>query len=227
MAPDAVFKKPTSIIIFGNDRPLLNWVAYALATINDPGFIWTEVQARGQLAEETDPTSRKVIPPERSIVRRPSELALSNSVAHVAVSTVIRGDEPPENIRRLLEFLRLPAPTQQVLSSPRPDHGPRVVVLSNSHRIASLYPSIPDVATTIRTILESDSTIIMTFADAPTEGRAVFDTVLHVEGSVRDGWRNATVKVERGPKDAGFEDGTELRLADFPPIAKILARDLG
>jgi hypothetical protein len=225
MSADGVFPKPTSVLIFGNDRPLLNWVAYALATINDPEFVWTDVRSPDQVPSATDPMSRHKIPPERMYARRPMELTLNDSAANVAVSAVVRSDETPENVQRLLDFLRLPSPTQHVLSTPRRNR-PLVAVLSNSQRLAALYPSVENVSFTLRSILATDATVIMTFADTPTEGKRAFDAVVLVDGSLREGWRTATLTVEKGPSEGGLPTGLAVRLGEFAPVASILSREI-
>ena len=225
MTPDGIFRKPTSVIIFGDDRPLLNWVAYALAFINDPEFIWTDVRSLGQTPAPIDPMARNKIPPERFFVRRPSELTLNDEAANVAISAVIRSDETPENVRRLLDFLRLPTPTQHVLSTPRRDQR-LVVILSNSQRLAALYPSVENVSDTVRSILATDVNLIMTFADTPTEGRRAFDSIVHIQGTMHDGWQNAIMTVEKGPSDGALPTGFRVRLGEFAPVASVLAREL-
>lgn len=227
MTPEGVFDRPTSVIVFGSDRPLLDWVAFVLASSNDPEFVWTDVRFPGQDPGKEDPMTRAVIPPERLTVRRPSELTLNDQSANVAVSAVIRSDEPPEDLRRLVDFLRLPTPTQQVLSGPRSSRRRSVVVLSNAHRLAALYPGAETVARTVRTILESDTVLVMTFADAPSDARFGFETILHVDGSLRDGWRRATLRVERAASDGPFRAGTQAPLGELPPFASVLARELG
>jgi len=226
MPPEEAFRRPTSVLIVGNDRALLNWVAYAVAVFHDPGFLWTDVRYPGQEVDADDPMARKVIPPAQMVVRHPDELRPSDASANVAVSAVVRADEPPENLRRLLDFLRLPQPTQQALSYSRPGGRLPVVVLSNSHRLAAFYPA-DAVTSTVRTILESGAILVMTFADSPPRGRVAFDTLLNVHGSVEDGWRRAKVKVEAAPAEGPFRTGTEPSLGELLPFAEILSRALG
>ena len=226
VSDDIVFSKPTSLFICGDDRSLLNWVAYAIASANDPAFSWTDLRHTDQCPDGDDPLSRNVIPPGQVRVLRPEQLAMSDARANVAVSAVVRADEPPENMQRLLDFLRLPEPTQEVLAGPRGKSALRVAVLSNSHRLAALYPGVTDVQSTVRTIVASDAILVMTFADAPPGARAAFEIVLFVDGSVRGGWRSATVRVEKGPSDGPFAAGRQFSLGEMPSLGTILARSL-
>jgi hypothetical protein len=227
LSSDPIFRGPTSTIVWGDDRSLLNWVAYALASATDPEFVWTDVRFPDQVLPTTDPLSRNLIPKERLTVVGPRELQPNDSAANVAVSAVIRSDEPPDNVQRVLDFLRLPATTQRTLEQPRPAGQPRVAVLSNGQRIVAFYPTPEVIDPTIRAIVGADIILIMTLADAGPSGRFRFANVLHIEGSVREGWRNAQVDVEQWIPEGPLKAGTKLRLADLSPVSEVLARELG
>jgi hypothetical protein len=168
-----------------------------------------------------------LVPTERLIVVRTQDLAPDDAAANMAVTAVIRPDEAPDNLQRVIDFLRLPATTQRVLAQPREEGKPRVAVLSNGHRIVALYPTPDAVDPTIRAIVGADTILIMTFADAGPDGRFSFENVLHLEGSIRDGWRSASLTVEQWAPGGPFEAGTKYRLVDLTPLADVLARQLG
>jgi hypothetical protein len=224
--PDRIFNRPTSVIVCGSNRPLLNWVAYALASITDPGFIWTDVRLQGEVLADADPLSRNLIPPDRMNVVHPKELALHRGGAKAVAESVIRADEPTDTVRRLADFLRLPLHTQRLLSAGPSQGQPMVLVLSNGHRLVAFYPT-DAVGPTVRAIVESGATLIMTFADAPPEGRLVFETVLHLEGNDTRGWRQASLTAEKGPADGPLRSGSAYRLGEFDPVTDILASGLG
>lgn len=222
----ALIAGPASILIIGNDRPLLNWIAYALASVLDPEFRWTDVRMQGEVLAESDPLSREVISADRLSLVRASELAPDHSRANMAVSAVIRGDETPENLRRLLDFLRLPERSQQALSRAVPADRPRVLVMSNAHRLVGYYP-VRIVGPLLRAIVASGVIVIMTFADAPTEGRFAFDVVLHLQVHPSGKWRQARLRVEKGLPEGPFRMGSEYGLGDFSRVASVLAERLG
>lgn len=197
-----------------------------MAVATDPGFMWVDVGAKGEVKAESDPLKRGVIPAERLATVRAAELAPDHSRANVGVSAVIREDEPPESLQLLLDFLRLPPRTQSTLSKVAVHARPRVFVLSNSHRLSSLYP-VETVAPLLRAILATGVTVIMTFADAPNAGRLAFDVVLHVEGWDLASWRETVVRIEKGPTAGPLTAGTETRLGELSPVAKVLAERLG
>lgn len=222
-----IFEGPTSVIICGSDRPLLNWVAYALAVASDAEFHWTDVRLEGEVLAPEDLLSRNVIPTEQLSTVRPPDLAPDDTTANVAVSAVIRSDEPPDEVRRLVEFLRLPAQTQSVLSRVAGGESPRVVVLSNGHRLVAIYPNIEVVRPTLRAIVASGVVLIMTFADAAPQGRFAFDTVIHVDSSARQDWRRATARVEKGASTGFLRAGAEYRLGEASPWREVLSKHLG
>lgn len=221
-----LFAGPTAVILIGSDRPLLNWVAYALAAVTDPGFFWVDVRTQGEVLSDSDPLVRKVIPPDRLTLVRSSELAPNNSKANLAVSAVVRDSETPANLQLLLDFLRLPERTQAVLSGTAPGGRPRVAVLSNAHRLGPLYPA-GTVGPFLRAIRAAGVTAIMTFADAPNDGRLAFDVILHLEGHDPKNWKQAKLAVEKGLSNGPLRTGREYRLGDLDAVAALLTERLG
>jgi len=206
---------------------MLNWTAYAIAQQTDPRFRWVDVREPGQEPKPTDVLSRQVVPSDRLSTRATSELIPNEAEARIEVTSVIRSDEPPRNVKRLLEFLRLPAATQQMLESTPPSEEPHVVVLSNGHRVVAHYPSAEAVEPTIRAICESGITFLMTFADDPPRGRFAFDNVIRVDGRFSEGWRGATLTVEKWSRGEALRPGSVVRLGELRPLASVLSAELG
>jgi hypothetical protein len=220
-----LFKGPVSVILIGDDRPLLNWVAYALASLQDPDFLWIDIRAKGEVLNASDPLARDAIPSDRLKLANASDFSPDHAMANIAVSGVIRDDELPENVQILLDFLRLPQRTQAVLSATGPGTRPRTYVLSNAHRLGSLYP-VEIVGPLLRAIRETGTITIMTFADAPNDGRFAFDLVVHLTGHDAENWKQATLRVEKGLPDGPFQTGSEYRLCDLDFLSHVFARHL-
>jgi hypothetical protein len=218
----ALFKGPVSVILIGDDRPLLNWVAYALASFQDPDFVWVDLRSTGEVLSDLDPLARNVIPSDRLQLAHASDLVPDHVTANIAVSGVIRDDELPENVQVLLDFLRLPRRTQEALSAAGPVPRLKTYVLSNAHRLGSLYP-VRIVGPLLRAIKETGTTTIMTFADAPNDGRFAFDLVIHLTGHGAENWRQATLRVEKGLPDRPLQTGSESRLGDLQLLADVIA----
>jgi len=224
--PEPLFSKSTSVILIGDDRPFLNWVAFALASATDPGFLWVDARPSGEVLSERDPINQNVIAASRFAAVRPSALAPDHARANIAVSAVVRDDEPPESLQLLMDFLRLPERTQARLSEIVATGPPRVVVLSNAHRLIGYY-TVESVGPLMKAILSTGIVVLMTYADAPTDGRFGFTIVLHLEGRDPNAWRQASLRVEKGLATGIFRQGATHRLSEIEPIAKVLSQHLG
>lgn len=215
------FDRPTSVFISGGNRSLLNWVALAFAAESNPEFVWTDVRLHGESLAASDPLAQGRVPDARLSVVFAEELVRNDEAAKIALGGVVRADEPPENVMRLVDFLRLPTHTQRQISKLPKEGPPMVFVLSNSHRMAALYPP-GTVRPVVRAIVAAGVILIQTFADASPEGRFDYDTVLHIEGDDNGSWKTATIRVEQAPPSSRLTAGSVQRLSDFPPISTVL-----
>lgn len=221
---DLPFDRPTSMVMYGSSRPLLNWVAYALASAADPGFVWTDVRLEGEVLTDVDPLSRNLIPPDRMNVVSPAGLIPNDAVANMAIAGVIREEESDVALGRLLDFLRLPPGAQRLLARGSSGNRPKVLVLSNAHRLVAVWPARA-LAPALGAIVGAGGSLFMTFADAPPGSHDAFEIRLHLEGGNSKSWRQTTLRVEKGPSAGPFRPGSEHRLGEFDPVAAVLARD--
>jgi len=222
---DRIFSRPTSVILCGSNRPLLNWVVYALASATDPKFIWTDVRLGDEVLADVDPLARNLVPPDRLAVVYPSVLVPNDAAANMAIAGVVRDNQPSDGIRRLLDFIRLPLPTQRLLSGVLSRDRPIVLVLSDAHHLVTFYPT-EVVAPVIQAVVEAGAILFVTFAGAPPESRQAFETILHVEGNDPKAWRRTTLRVEKGPLAGPLRTGSDHLLGELDPVAAVLARDL-
>ncbi|MGA8091852.1 MAG: hypothetical protein WB984_05090 [Thermoplasmata archaeon] len=222
---EGMFRHPTSVLLFGESRPLLSWVAYAFASAENPMFLWTDVRLAGQPNSPEGPLARNLVPEDRLHVLETHDLLRNDEISNKAIANVIRGDEAPDNVQLLIEFLRLPPRLQELLSSAKAANRPATLVLSNAHRMAAHYPAAT-VGPVIRAIVATDTILFMTFADVPGTGQNAFETVLRLEGRDPREWRQAALVTEKGPSDGPFRTGSMHRLSELEPIATVLARDL-
>jgi hypothetical protein len=216
-------RSPTSVFIFGNDRPLLKWVALALFAPFSSRVYWTDIRLEGETLEPLDPFALHAVPRDRLVVVHPRGLQPEDSDARrveAAAAAMFREDEPPDSIRRIAEFLRLPTHTQERISSTIYGMEPSVIVAANAHRLAALY-SPDSIGPMISTILGAGTCLVILWADAATSLREVFDVVLKVEGSGPSDWPQATLSCEKG-----IASGKPVRLFDLPPIARVLKERL-
>jgi hypothetical protein len=223
MPLESLLDRPTSAVLYGSDRPLLNWVAYALASADDPGFHWTDVRLAGEVLAETDPLSLGVIPPDRLNIRYPHELLPNDADANMAIAGVVRGDDTSDAMRRLMDFIRLPVDAQRLLAQGPAGGRPRVFVLSNGHRLVSSYPP-NTLASVLGAIVGAGAAMFMTFADSPPASHVAFQSALYLHGHDPKAWKQATLKVERGPSSGPLQAGREYRLDELEVVASVLAR---
>lgn len=208
-----LFVRPTSVFVSGTSRGFLNWVAYALALNSGPFFRWTDVRLRGELFEPNDLLARSLIPSDQLSFRYPEELRPGAGPEAASGS--------PRDSAEMAALLRLPQSTRETVATLPSMGRPVPLVLSNAHRIVALYPA-PGIGPIVRAIVAAGAILIVTFADAPPDGRRAFETVLHLRGREVSEWTAARLAVEQAPDDGSFRAGTELRLSEVPAIADVL-----
>jgi len=227
--PDKVasplFRQPTSVFLAGASRPLLNWVAFALASGTSGGFLWTDVRLGGEVLDPLDPLARGLIPPDRFNSVDAEELKRDDFAGNLAVGGLVRSDEASDFARKFADFLRLPPHTRGLISKLPREGSPAVLVLSNAHRLVALYPT-ETVGPVIRSIVAAGASLLLTFADAPPDGRQAFDQVFHLEGNGPAMWRDAVLRIEKGSSSGPLRNGAVVPLKTLPEVASVLGRSL-
>ena len=214
-------QRPTSVFLHGSNRALLNWVMYALLDRSDPNFRWTDVHLRGRATGPTRPSRAPRHP------RESAEPCRTRRVSNAARTPPLRyrrwfiRRSLAESIRRALAFLRLPSHTQDLISRTSPGGSPAQVGMSNGHRLLAAFPAAT-VQPTIRAILDSGVTFVMTWADAVPSTSKAFDFVLGVEGAGPADWNNAVLNCGIGNSVGPVRAGKRLRLGELGPIANVL-----
>jgi len=211
---------PTSVLLHGSSRPLLNWVMYAVLDRSNPNFRWTDVRLREERLDPLDPLARHVLPEGQLSIIEPAMLQRSPDPGR-AVSTMIHSDEPAGSLQRVMEFLRLPAHTQELISQASPTKRPAQFGLSNCHRLAAIFP-VNSIQPTLRAILSSGVSLVMTWADALPASAQLFDFVVGVEGSDPAAWKEAVLNCELGRSEGPVRVGSKLRLGELRSVADVL-----
>jgi len=213
-------ERPTSVFLHGSNRALLNWVMYALLDRSNPDFRWTDVRLREEPLDPLDPLARHVIPESQLSLVEPDELQRS-PVSSSSFSALVRPDEPDESTRRALAFLRLPTHTQDLISRTSPRTTPAQFGLSNAHRLLAAFPA-KTVQPTLRAILDSGISLVMTWADAAPSGSRAYDFVLGLEGGGPADWKEAVLHCVIGNSAGPVRAGERLKLGRLPSIADVL-----
>jgi len=221
-------RRPTSIFVVGSSDVLLNWVTLALMAPYPSRLYWTVVQLPGEPIAPLDPLGRGVIPADRVDFVHPNDLRREEQAgrqAETAAATVLRSDEHPEYVRRLTEFLRLPSHSQRLIASTTTGPAAPILVLSNAHRLATLFPNT-SVVPTVQSFLDSGACLVLVWAGPPPPRRKVFDIVLHVEGSDPQRWKEATLWCEQGIPTGPLSGGKRHHLSELPSVASFLEKGM-
>jgi hypothetical protein len=221
-------REATSVFVAGTDRSLLKWVVLALLEPCSDRSYWTDVRLEGEELEPADPIRLNAIPADRLHVLSPQQLRQDDADARRAESAaavMLHADEPPESVRRIFEFLRLPEHTQQRIVSTFAGDAPAVLVLANAQRLIGLYPA-DAVGPIVHAIVDAGACVVALWSEALPTARSAFDVVLHVDGRTPADWRNARIRCEKGLAAGPLAHGVQVRLGDLPPVAEVLARSI-
>jgi hypothetical protein len=213
---------PSSVLICGSSRSLLNWCALSLARRLDPEFRWTDARIREETLDPRDPLARGAIPDSQWRAVRPEAFRPNDehaNLAAVTIASVLRSDEAGRSLEGIAEMLRLPTPTQELIAEVPPHDRLTVFVLSNAHRLVAFYPGTT-IRPILRTILDAGVTVVATWADAPPAGRTEFEFVLHVAGSSPEAWMDAEVRCEKGTDSGPFRTGDRRPLGELALLSE-------
>jgi hypothetical protein len=222
------FDKPSSIFISGGSRSLLKWFAFASLAPYASRVYWTDVRLPGEILEPLDPMALHAVPEESLYVLHPQDLGPDDQGAHraeAAAATLLRSEGAPGSIEGLVEFLRMPAHAQKLISRTGRVDSPAILVTANAHRLASVY-SPERVAPLMRAMLESGTCQVALWSEAPTTYVAIFDVLLHLEGDDPRDWRDATVRCERGISEGPLAGGRRCRLSELGSVSGVLERSI-
>ena len=221
------FAKPSSVFVFGTNRPLLKWVTLALLAPYAARAYWTDVRLDGEALDPLDPLALHAVPDDHVHVVHPREMERNEQEARnvdAAAATMLRSTEVPESLRQISEFLGLPAQSRARIASVAVEGQPAIMIVSNAHHFVGIYPR-ESVGPIIHAIVDSGVCLFVLWTGTPPPLRSVFDVVLHVEGDAVH-WREATLQCEQGISTGPLGPGKACPLAELPPIVRVLERAL-
>jgi hypothetical protein len=221
-------RKPTSVFVSGTSRSLLKWFAFASLAPYASRVYWTDVRLPKEILDPLDPMTLHAIPEESLYVLLAKDLGPDDQGARraeAAAATMLKSDESSGTLEGLVEFLRMPAHAQQLISSTGRADLPSILVTANAHRLATIY-SEERIAPLMKVMLESGTCQVALWADAVTAHVEMFDIILRLEGSGTKDWRNATVECSKGIPTGPLAMGRSHRLSDLQPVASILERSI-
>ena len=194
--------RPSSMFVWGRDRPTLCRLALAFSRSAGPELWWFDIVPQdGKInAVETDILGQ--VPVNHAYRVAPPDLQLQEAIGNMSLWAVIR--QSPTEAKQNSEFshfLRIPDAMQQVVAEHNPDSSAALVV-SNVDRAAHLYPGDLGVFSPYIELLNRRRiTLIFTRFGTPRANAADFEVNLRLEER-----RNGTkvFRCERGPAEGAF-----------------------
>ncbi|MCI4325876.1 MAG: hypothetical protein L3K00_08390 [Thermoplasmata archaeon] len=224
--PVRLFDRPTSVLVYGPSRPLVNLVVFALAEATTPKYHWVDICVPGEQRLEVDPVRLGWIHHDRLwSVENPAALRPDPLAADSSVFGLVRFDEPQATVTQITEFLRLPEMSQRILSTPLPARGPGVVAVPNAHRVMASF-SADRVGPILKVHRTAGYSVYVGFADAAGDERKEFEYVIRLDGESLSHWETSPVVCERGVVSGPMADETPVSLGDVPLLAGVFGRAL-
>jgi hypothetical protein len=222
--PERLFTRPTSILVCGPSRPLVNLALYALAQATTPVFQWVDIQVPGEERLPWDPVRLGWVPEDRRwSVDHPSALRPDDLAAHLALFALIRSDEPSPALVQLTDFLRLPEMSQRILAVRPPRGRPGVVAVPNAHRVMATF-SAAQVPSILGVHRSAGYSVYIGYAEAMGSGHDVFDLVLELDGTSVADWKDSHLVCAKGISEGRLAARGSVALEEIPLIADVLAR---
>jgi hypothetical protein len=222
--PEQLFGRPTSMLLYGPSRSLVNLVLYAVAKATSPSFQWVDIQVPGEQRLPADPVGLGWIEDDhRWSVDHPSMLRPDDLAANLALFALVRSDEPSASLVQITDFLRLPEISQRILAV-RPVIGtPGVVAVPNAHRVMASFPAgqVPGILSAHRA---AGYSVYVGFAESPGTGAELFDFVFRLDGESLSDWKGSHAICERGNCSGSLGQGAPVDLEEIPAVADVLAR---
>jgi hypothetical protein len=213
-----------SVLVYGDNRPLVNLLLYALGEEADPSLHWLEIRGPSDEPSEWDPVRLGWVPPGHAWSTDPHEgLAPDHARANAAIFELVRSDEPPVTLTRLAEFLRLPEPMQRILGEMEPPNGSRLLAVANTDRIQGSLPEpvlgpILDAFEWVRCSLF----VGHTGPNPPAISR--FTHVVRIEGDSPERWPQARIHFEREALFEGARVSGVASPSDLPSVERVFRR---
>ena len=189
-----------------------NRLALECARRINPNFLWLEAQDPDEVRNPEDPSEAGEIPREHLYVtENPEELKPEDAIANMALWTVIRPDEPQAVVAHLMDFVRLPAKVQEMMSQMGSIESPGVLVWANAELSADFYPETIESSRPYLDVFRREGiTLVSTLVGKTRADRFACDYVFKVHATPRTSWRACMVECEKSPDEAVVEVGKRL-----------------
>ena len=212
----------------GPDRTAVAVAAFALASRSERTLTWLDIRNPTLPEDPYVPLLAPLVPSRnRILARTPDDLVPEIAVSNIATWSLIREDEPREVVVSLVDFLRLPESVQRLVTDEPFDRAPATLLVTNSDRIAQLYPE--DVESTrryVRSITAQSVKLVATLPVLQRQDRLAYDFVFQVRPGRQPGWKGSTIQVEKGELPFGSVGRDPTGLTSVDEVEPILASAL-
>lgn len=213
----------TTAILYGRNRTLLNWLAYAFAANSRMQPVWQEVRAERDASDAERRGPFDLIPRDRRRVLYTDDPGLKETVSERALTMLIRPERAPHSAEDSTGVLLLPVHSQDLLFGLTATADRLTLVVSDTDRTAGLL-KLGTAENVVRTFARHGIGLIVTYAGPPPEERHFFDIIVHLEGDDPNDWKNALLRVEKGVPAGPLRSGSSHRIRDLPPVSAVLER---
>jgi hypothetical protein len=196
---------------------------------NDSSPFWLDIREPTDAPTEPGPVELGWISHERLfVVGEPSEARPQNGVGDAALAAFVRGDEPPQVLAHLSDFLRLPPIVQEIVSRIERVDTAHAVAIANTDRVRRDYPTtVEGVRHVIEPFLAAPILPFLSATSPPGEGRWAFDFVFEVRAKDIARWSEGLLIAEKAPSEAGFPTQRAIPLSTIPDIARAFRSSSG
>jgi hypothetical protein len=220
----AILESVDPVMVWGSDRTAAAVVAYAVASAFGRPLMWLEIRdpdgASDPYASLLDP----LVPVTRHyMTTSPEELAPETAASNLAAWSLIRSDEPNVEVAKLITFLSLPQRIQQLTAEMTPGGGEAVLLVTNSDRLAEIYPEdLASSRTYVQAIREQSIKLVSSLAGLERKDRFAYDQVVRVDVPPDAAWEKGTAICEQGDAPTGTVGAAPTRLDEIPSVARVL-----
>ncbi|MGA8603556.1 MAG: hypothetical protein WB788_00610 [Thermoplasmata archaeon] len=211
--------------LWGESRPALNRVLFAMVRASDPEPLWLDLRPREREEGEPGPVELGWIPEDHLFLAEAPESARpQDAVANMALFTIVRPDESAASIARLSDFVRLPPIAQEIISRLGLGEPRHALAIANSDRVRSVYPStVEGVRPIVNSFLEAPLLPFFASKGTPGPGRMAFEFVFELRVKDVAHWREGSLFPEKSPTESGVRVGVPIPLTQISGLAAAFA----
>ena len=217
-------RSPAATFVWGESRPVVKRVLYALVRLNDPHFYWLDIRGPDNEFEDPNPADLGWVSPDRLFVAsETAEARRRDTAGDLALWSIVRADEPGRVRAHLSDFLHRPTVVREMLGRAGIREGSHAVAISNADRIRGHDPQSPEGAgPVLAPLLAASISPVFGGVAPPGRSRQAFDFVFEVRAPRLSAWETGWLICEKAPDGSSFLPPQAIALRSLPEIAGVL-----